>query len=261
MENKTAVIETISTINRGSGLSNNVMAYRLALMMENSPPSPSPVNTSERERLQVQDELRKTLSQKSQQIEIHKQTLKNKYYQEYLQKFGVSGLNQASSSVTQPQLDAPNRVDKLINQRKQNYIQRFLNAGHKQHQSTVNQQPQNTHSPQQAETETAKTSLIPAVLNTVMTKGQDTEQGRVYDGIIYKLQLLAKEGLQLINVIRKQGQQGVAFSAYKDDGNEFKVTLDNLSSSEKSRIIAFEQQQKQAPKVRENNNHDIEFND
>ncbi|MBD2303267.1 hypothetical protein H6G80_30120 [Nostoc sp. FACHB-87] len=255
MENKTTVIETISTVNRDSGFSNNIMAYRLGLIMESNPPTPSLVNEPQhqRDRLQIQDELRTTLTQKSQQTEAYKQNLKNKYYQDYLQKFGVTQQSNVAESNTS------NRVDKLIEIRKQSYVQRFLNAGRKQYKSTVKQQPQEPPKIQTAETETVKTSLISAAINTVITKGKDTEQGRVYDGIIYRLQLLAQEGMQRINIIRKQGKQGLAFSAHKDDGNEFNVTLDKLSLEEKNRLIAFDRQVQRNHSPAKDHNKDIEL--
>lgn len=260
---KTSVIETISTVNRDSGFSNNIMAYRLTLIMENNPLlSQSDIVLDNLQRESIKDQLRTTLSQQTQLTDNYRQTLKNKYYEEYIQKFGVNRQNQSSSSVAQPQLDTSIRVNKLIETRKQNYIQRFLNAGQrKSNEVTVNQQPQNSHqtTPKTQQTETTKTSLISAAINTVLTRGKDTEQGRVYDGIIYRLQLLAKEGAQRINIIRKQGKQGLAFSAYKDDGNEFKINQNNLSPEETARIIAFDQQQGQRSQAKENHNKNIEL--
>ena len=101
--------ETVSNINRDSGISNNMMAYRLALFLEKHPPSLQSTTTldaSERENLQ--SELRTTLSQNLQNIENYRQNLKQKYYTEYLEKFAVT---QQSSVTSQP--DNSRRVENL----------------------------------------------------------------------------------------------------------------------------------------------------
>lgn len=252
------VLETISTVNHDSGLSNNMMAYRLALIIEKNPPevqSSTILDNSERESLQT--DLKAALSQNTQNIENYRQTLKNKYYTEYLEKFGV-----AQQKVVVPQQDNSTRVENLIAEKKQTFLQKMFEAG--KHQLPLDHKPNSvdkvpeTIQPEKnvspAIDEVAKKSLIPAVIQTVLTMGKDTEnQGRIYEGIAYRLQLLIKEGMQLLSVKRKSGNPETAFTAYKDDSNEFKITQNNLSDEETNRLIAFDRQQtKQQPKAQDN---------
>ncbi|MCC5618615.1 hypothetical protein LC605_26705 [Nostoc sp. CHAB 5836] len=253
-----SVLENISTINRGSGLSNNMMAYRLALIIEKNQPeaqSSPTLDTSERESLLF--DLRTALSQNTQNVENYRQALKNKYYTEYLNKFGV-----AQQSTAVPQQDNSTRVDNLIAEKKQTFLQKMFDA--RQHELPLGQKaknidkvsevipPESIVSPQSDEV--VKKSLIPSVIKTVLTMGKDTEnQGRIYEGIAYRLQLLIKEGMQLVSVKRKSGNPETAFTAYKDDSNEFKITQNNLSDQETNRLIAFSRQQtKQQPKTQDN---------
>ncbi|MBE8989571.1 hypothetical protein [Nostoc sp. LEGE 12450] len=247
--------ETVSNINRDSGISNNMMAYRLALFLEKHPPSLQSTTTldaSERENLQ--SELRTTLSQNLQNIENYRQNLKQKYYTEYLEKFAVI---QQSSVISQPDNSA--RVENLIAQKKNTFLQQIFESGVQklplgqrvskeekeqrtgsQAQKNINKFRENNVSPA---INIAEKSLIKAVMRTVMTMGKDTEQGRIYEGIAYRLQLFIKEGMQLLSVHRKTGNPETAFTAYKDDSNEFQITQNNLSYSETNRLIAFDKQQ------------------
>ncbi|WP_375511930.1 hypothetical protein [uncultured Nostoc sp.] len=247
--------ETVSNINRDSGISNNMMAYRLALFLEKHPPSLQSTTTldaSERENLQ--SELRTTLSQNLQNIENYRQNLKQKYYTEYLNKFAVT---QQSSVASQPDNSA--RVENLIAQKKNTFLQQIFELGVQKlplgqrvskdereqealskEEDNINKSRENNVSPA---IDIAEKSLIKAVMRTVMTMGKDTEQGRIYEGIAYRLQLFIKEGMQLLSVHRKTGNPKTAFTAYKDDSNEFKITQNNLSHTETNRLIAFDKQQ------------------
>lgn len=257
-QSSNSVLETVTTINRGSGLSNNMMAYRLALIIEENLPevqSTTILDTSERESLQA--DLRAALSQNTQNIENYRQTLKNKYYAEYLEKFGV-----AQQKVVVPQQDNSTRVENLIAEKKKTFLQQIFEAGAQklplgQKAKNIDKVPEgivpsSIVSPQ--EDEVVQKSLIPSVMKTVLTMGKDTEnQGRIYEGIAYRLQLLMKEGMQLLSVKRKSGNPETAFTAYKDESNEFKITQNNLSDSETNRLIAFDRQQtKQQPKTQDN---------
>lgn len=247
--------ETVSNINRNSGISNNMMAYRLALFLEKHPPSLQSTTTldaSERENLQ--SELRTALSQNSQNVENYRQNLKQKYYTEYLNKFAVT---QQSSVASQPDNSA--RVENLIAQKKNTFLQQIFELGVQKlplgqrvskdereqealskEENNINKSRENNVSPA---IDIAEKSLIKAVMRTVMTMGKDTEQGRIYEGIAYRLQLFIKEGMQLLSVHRKTGNPETAFTAYKDDSNEFQITQNNLSYSETNRLIAFDKQQ------------------
>ncbi|MDZ7968427.1 MAG: hypothetical protein RM368_26335 [Nostoc sp. DedSLP03] len=247
--------ETVSNINCDSGISNNMMAYRLALFLDKHPPSLQSTTTldaSERENLQ--SELRTTLSQNLQNIETYRQNLKQKYYTEYLEKFAVT---QQSSVTSQPDNSA--RVENLIAQKKNTFLQQIFESGVQKlplgqrvskdereqealskEEDNINKSRENNVSPV---IDIAEKSLIKAVMRTVMTMGKDTEQGRIYEGIAYRLQLFIKEGMQLLSVHRKTGNPKTAFTAYKDDSNEFKITQNNLSHTETNRLIAFDKQQ------------------
>lgn len=247
--------ETVSNINRDSGISNNMMAYRLALFLEKHPPSLQSTTTldaSERENLQ--SELRTTLSQNLQNIENYRQNLKQKYYTEYLEKFAVT---QQSSVISQPDNSA--RVENLIAQKKNTFLQQIFESGvqklplgqrvskDEREQEALSKEENNINKSRENNVlpaiDIAEKSLIKAVMRTVMTMGKDTEQGRIYEGIAYRLQLFIKEGMQLLSVHRKTGNPETAFTAYKDDSNEFQITQNNLSHTETNRLIAFDKQQ------------------
>lgn len=68
-------------------------------------------------------------------------------------------------------------------------------------QNNINKSRENNVSPA---IDIAEKSLIKAVMRTVMTMGKDTEQGRIYEGIAYRLQLFIKERMQLLSVHRKK---------------------------------------------------------
>ncbi|QFS52606.1 hypothetical protein GXM_10361 [Nostoc sphaeroides CCNUC1] len=209
-----------------------MMAYRLALMMERVPhPVQSPVELDSQSRQILEDKLRNILTQSTQNIEDYRQQLKNKYLAEYSQKFGVT---QSETPVTE-QPNNFSRVENLITQRKHIFLQSMIAQG-----SKANLTPPT--SPNQGD-EFSKKSLIPAVVQTIIAKGQDTKnEGRVYEGVLYRLQLLIKEGIQFINVNRKTQSNQKAFAAYKDHTNEFTITSNNLSTEEAQKIVAFNQQ-------------------
>lgn len=263
-QSPSSVLETISSVNQGSNISNNMMAYRLALIMEQQPQeiqSTTTLDGTERESLQAQLRAALSQSQNTQTVENYRQTLKNKYYQEYLHKLGVS--EQATAT---PQPDNATRVENLIALQKQKFLQEMfdrgqdkLPLGQKSNYSTPEQVTPVAQSeptlPQ--DNETVKQSLIPAIMNTVMTMGTDSHQGRIYEGFAYRLQLLMKEGMQLLSVIRKSGNPQTAFTAYKaGDEQEFKVTENNLSNEETLRLIKFDRQQAQQPKIQDGLNKD-----
>lgn len=242
-----SVSQTISLINRDSGFSDNQMAYRLALMMEKYPPSPQiqsipTLDITERENLI--DEVRNTLSvsQNAQTTEDYRRTLKEKYLKEYAQKFGLNKPEQT------PDMDNSTRVANLIAEKKKTFLQEILQSKERKLPLVNNQ----TSIPKESENhEAAKKSLIPALMNILVTKGQDTIGGRIYEGISYRLNLLMREGMQRLVVWRKSDNQP-AFSAYKVDGKkEYKILHNNLSPEETQKLINFDmrvqQQQQQLP--------------
>jgi uncharacterized protein YdiU (UPF0061 family) len=244
-----SVSQTISLINRDSSLSDNQLAYRLALMMEKYPHTPSQsiqstpaLNTTEQEN--IISEMRTTLSltQNVQSTEDYRRSLKNKYLKEYTQKLGLS------------QADTPehnsSRVENLINEKKNTFLQQMLDEEGALLPLVDSQQP----TPKESENnEVVKKSLIPALMNIVMTKGHNTNGGRIYEGIAYRLQLLMREGMQRLTVWRKSDNQS-AFSAYKTDSNEeYKVIHNNLSLQETQKLIDFDiRQQQQQPQQQQN---------
>ena len=229
----TDVRESIASINRNSGISNNMMAYRLALMMEKVPQSTvqSPIELDSQSRQNLEDKLRNILTTSTQNIEDYRLQLKNKYLAEYSQKFGVT---QSETPVTE-QPNNFSRVENLITQRKHIFLQSMIAQGSKANLTPLT-------SPNEGD-EFSKKALIPAVVQTIIAKGQDTKnEGRVYEGVFYRLQLLIKEGIQFINVNRKTQSNQKAFAAYKDHTNEFTITSNNLSTEEAQKIVAFNQQ-------------------
>lgn len=238
-----SVAETITIINRNSGFSDNQLAYRLALMMEKYPLSQSIHSTSaldSTERENIIHQMRNTLdlSQNAQTTEEYRLSLKQKYYQEYAQKLG---LGQADTIE-----DNSARVENLVNERKKTFLDQILQSqGRKlplvEHQKLSPNETENN--------QVVKKSLIPALMNIIVTKGQDTIGGRVYEGMAYQLNLLMREGMQRLTVWRKSDNQS-AFSAYKVDAKEeYKVIHNHLSAQETQKLINFDirVQQQQPP--------------
>ncbi|HYW20257.1 MAG TPA: hypothetical protein VE956_13300 [Nodularia sp. (in: cyanobacteria)] len=247
---ESSVAETITIINCNSGFSDNQMAYRLALMMEKYLPSPSITPALEpTQRENIIGEARNTLSltQNAQSTEEYRLTLKQKYYQEYAQKFGLSQTEQ------KPDMDNSTRVENLIAERKKTFLEQILQSqGRKlplvEHQKPLPKETENN--------EVVKKSLIPALMNIIVTKGQDTIGGRVYEGMAYQLNLLMREGMQRLTVWRKSDNQS-AFSAYKvDTKEEYKVIHNHLSPQETQKLINFDlrQQQQQPPPPQQQQN-------
>lgn len=236
----TDVRETIASINRGSGISNNMMAYRLALMMERVPQSTvqSPIELDSQSRQNLEDNLRGILTKSTQNIEDYRQQLKNQYLAEYSQKVSA----QREKTVTE-QPNKFSRVENLITQRKHIFLQQMMAQAESNANSTPSTPANQEVNKQHQGDDFSKKSLIPAVVQTIIAKGQDTKnEGRVYEGVLYRLQLLIKEGIQFINVNRKTQSNQKAFAAYKDHTNEFTITSNNLSTEEAQKIVAFNQQ-------------------
>ncbi|RCJ30502.1 hypothetical protein A6769_33510 [Nostoc punctiforme NIES-2108] len=237
----TDVRETIASINRGSGISNNMMAYRLALMIERVPQSTVqlPIELDSQSRQNLEDNLRSILTKSTQNIEDYRQQLKNQYLAEYSLRFGVT---QPEKTVTE-QPNNFSRVENLITQRKHIFLRKMMAQGEANTNLTPSTPANQEVNKQHQADDFSKKSLIPAVVQTIIAKGQDTKnEGRVYEGVIYRLQLLIKEGIQFINVNRKTQSNQKAFAAYKDHTNEFTITSNNLSTEEAQRIVAFNQQ-------------------
>ena len=243
-----SVAETITIINRNSGFSDNQMVYRLALMMEKHPPSPSitpALDPTQRENLI--GEVRNTLSltQNAQSTEEYRRSLKQKYYQEYAQKFGLGQTEQI------PDMDNSTRVEDLINEKKKTFLQQILETKGCKLPFVDSQQSKSVESEND---EVVKKSLIPALMNIIVTKGQDTIGGRVYEGMAYQLNLLMREGMQRLTIWRKSDNQS-AFSAYKvEEEEEYKVIHNHLSPQEIQKLINFDirvQQQQPPPQQNE----------
>ncbi len=247
-----SVAETITIINRNSGFSDNQMAYRLALMMEKYPPlsqsihSTPALDTTERENLIHQMRNTLSVSQNAQTTQEYRLSLLQKYYQEYAQKFGLGQTEQI------PDMDNSTRVENLIAERKKTFKDQILQSlGRKlplvEHQKPLPKETENN--------QVVKKSLIPALMNIIVTKGQDTIGGRVYEGMAYQLNLLMREGMQRLTVWRKSDNQS-AFSAYKVDAKEeYKVIHNHLSPQETQKLINFDirQQQQQPPPQQQQN--------
>ncbi|WP_341531727.1 hypothetical protein WKK05_39110 (plasmid) [Nostoc sp. UHCC 0302] len=236
-----SVAQTITLINRNSGFSDNQMAYRLALIMEKFPPSPSitpALDPTERENLI--SEMRNTLSvsQNAQTTESYRRSLKEKYLKEYTQKLGLGQIEQTTD------IDNSTRVENLIAERKKTFLQEILQSQGRKLPLVEHHLP----SPKETENnEVVKKSLIPALMNIIVTKGQDTIGGRIYEGISYRLNLLMREGMQRLTVWRKSDNQS-AFSAYKTDSSEeYKVIHNHLSIEETQKLINFDIRQQQPP--------------
>ncbi|MBH8573549.1 hypothetical protein I8752_11080 [Nostocaceae cyanobacterium CENA369] len=246
-----SVSQTMSFINHDSSFSDNQMAYRLALMMEKYPNTPSQsiqstpaLDITERENIINEMKATLSLTQNAQSTEDYRHSLKNKYLKEYTQKLR---LHQADT----PEHNS-SRVENLINEKKKTFLQQMLNSQGRKLPLVDSQQP----TPKESENnEVVKKSLIPALMNIVMTKGHNTNSGRIYEGIAYRLQLLMREGMQRLTVWRKSDNQS-AFSAYKADGNEeYKLIHNNLSPQETQKLIDFDirQQQQQPPPQQQQN--------
>ncbi|MHC5821180.1 MAG: hypothetical protein ACYT04_36250 [Nostoc sp.] len=246
-----SVAETITIINRSSGFSDNQMAYRLALMMEKYPLSQSihstpALDTTERENLIHQMRNTLSVSQNAQSTEDYRQSLKEKYYQEYAQKFGLN------KSEETPDIDNSTRVEDLINEKKKTFLQQILETKGRKLPFVDSQQSKLVET---ENNEVVKKSLIPALMNIIVTKGQDTIGGRVYEGMAYQLNLLMREGMQRLTVWRKSDNQS-AFSAYKvEEEEEYKVIHNHLSPQETQKLINFDirqQQQQPLPQQQQN---------
>ncbi|MHC0067384.1 hypothetical protein ACWATR_31480 [Nostoc sp. UIC 10890] len=243
-----SVAETITIINRNSGFSDNQMVYRLALMMEKHPPSPSITPALEpTQRENIIGEVRNTLSltQNAQSTEEYRRSLKQKYYQEYAQKFGLGQTEQI------PDMENSTRVEDLINEKKKTFLQQILETKGRKLPFVDSQQSKSVESEND---EVAKKSLIPALMNIIVTKGQDIIGGRVYEGMAYQLNLLMREGMQRLTIWRKSDNQS-AFSAYKvEEEEEYKVIHNHLSPQEIQKLINFDirvQQQQPPPQQNE----------
>jgi hypothetical protein len=257
----TDVRETIASINRNSGISNNMMAYRLALMMERVPhPVQSPIELDSQSHQNLEDKLRNILTKSTQNVEDYRQQLKNQYLAEYSQRFGVT---QPEKIVTE-QPNNFSRVENLITQRKHIFLQQMMAQGEANTNLTPSTPANQEVNKQHQGDDFSKKSLIPAVVQTIIAKGQDTKnEGRVYEGVLYRLQLLIKEGIQFININRKTQSNQKAFTAYKDHTNEFTITSNNLSNEEAQKIVAFNQQriakQQAQPPIQTDKNQEFSF--
>ncbi|MBE9052761.1 hypothetical protein IQ243_20500 [Nostocales cyanobacterium LEGE 11386] len=237
-----SVIEKISSINR-SGISNNMMAYRLSLLMRQAQDKSITTATENQVLTQErQEELSGLLSQSplNQNIEDFRQKLKEKYYLEYLNRF--ESKFSIEKQETKSQQDTPTRIERLISQKKLEFSkiqQSKLEKLDPNNQKTSAEIP--TRSPEQDES--TKKLLVPAIMGLVVAKGQNTdERTRIYEGVRYKLQLLMKEGMQFLS-INRNGKPEKAFSAYKDEKNtEFRILENNLTDQEAKGIIEFNQQ-------------------
>jgi len=234
-----SVAETINIINRDSGLSDNQLAYRLALMMEKFPPSSiqtTPVlDTKERETIMGEMRNILSLSQKRESTEDYRLSLKEKYLKEYTEKYGLNKGGQT------PEISNSQRIEDLIANRKKTFLQEILQSkGRKL--PNVNRPVATSESNNPS---VAKKSLIPALMNIIDTRGQETNDGRVYEGKFYKLQLLIQQGMQLLSVWRNNSNQS-AFTAQKADSSlDYQVTHNDLSSEETDKLINFDQKQRQ----------------
>ncbi|MBD2450509.1 hypothetical protein H6G76_25820 [Nostoc sp. FACHB-152] len=236
-----SILETISSINRDTNISHNMMAYRLGLLMEKHSSHIQPtvsLDTNEREHLLKEARTIFSLSNTTQNIEDYRQSLKDKYYKEYLQKFEI---NQPISDASA--LNNSIRVDNLIADKKKVFLHQIIEREQRQLPKDTEPKIQSeNHASTPAEGEAINKSIIGSILNTLVNMGQDTDnQGRIYDGIAYQLQLWMKEGIQLLNVNRKNGSPYNAFTAVKQDTQaQFQILQNNLSQEESQRIINFD---------------------
>jgi hypothetical protein len=258
-----SVIEKINSINTG-GISNNMMAYKLSLIMQQAKDKSITPTTNQETPQEHQQELTKLLSKSNHthNIEEFRRKLKDKYYSEYLTKF-ESKLN------TQPQeQDTSTRIERLIAEKKAQFLplqQSKLEALFEQPEQQPKQitstpdipSTQYTHSPEQDET--AKKFLIPAIMGIIVSHGQtaDDDKSRIYEGVKYRLQLLIKEGMQFLSINRQDNNPGKAFSAYKDGNNEFRILENNLTTQETQDLLQLHKQKLESSHqpIRENHPH------
>ncbi|MCC2692819.1 hypothetical protein [Nodularia sp. LEGE 04288] len=253
-----SAIETINSINRVRGVSNNMMAYRLSLIMQQAKENSTPLATENQALPQErQEELTKLLSKSptTQNLEDFRQKLKNRYYLEYLSKF------EAKLGVELQKQDTPTRVERLIAEKKSQFLQ--------MQQSKLEEKPDHNQSkaspkiysslPEQSEA--TNKLLIPAMMGLIVAKGQNTDaRTRIYEGVRYKLQLLMKEGKQFLSINRKDRKPEKAFNAYKNDKNsQFKILENNLTEQETHGIIEFNKQRivQEAQNKDKDNNLDL----
>ncbi|GAX38818.1 hypothetical protein [Nodularia sp. NIES-3585] len=256
-----SVIETINSINRVRGVSNNMMAYRLSLVMQQAKENSTPLATENQALPQErQEELTKLLSKSpTTNLEDFRQNLKDRYYSEYLAKF--SSLLGVESEKQDTQ-DTPTRVERLIAEKKSHFLQ--------MQQSKLEEKPDHNKSKASPEigslpeqSEATKKLLIPAMMGLVVAKGQNTdERTRIYEGVRYKLQLLMKEGKQFLSINRKDRKPEKAFSAYKNDkDSQFKILENNLTEQETHGIIEFNKQRIVQEAQNKDNNNNLELGD
>jgi hypothetical protein len=274
MNSQSLIRETIASVNRDSGVTNNMMAYRLSIVIEASGASIKPnAIIDEQQRQNSQSELRKILTTNTQGIEQYRQDLKQKYLSEYLTNFGATfDATQQSQEMKPVEVS---RVDKLIASRKDAFIQEIIESSKEVkptsissvNKSDVNRQPEAVQADKShlsQPDEVTKKTLIPAVLETIIAKGENTPNGRSYEGVFYKLQLLIEKGKQLVNIERKNDQNGEreAFLAYKDStNNEFTITKNNLSPEEVQTLITFNKQRIAKESAREKSQPPVIEND
>ncbi|WP_414529380.1 hypothetical protein [Nodularia chucula] len=238
-----SAIETINSINRVRGVSNNMMAYRLSLIMQQAKENATPLATENQALPQErQEELTQLLSKSpaTQNLEDFRQKLKDRYYSEYLSKF------EARLGVESRKQDTPTRVERLIAEKKSQFLQMQKSKLEEKpdHNQSKASREINSRLPEQSEA--TNKLLIPAMMGLVVAKGQNTdERTRIYEGVRYKLQLLMKEGKQFLSINRKDRKPEKAFSAYKNDNDkysQFNILENNLSEQETQGIIEFNKQ-------------------
>uniref|UniRef100_UPI00082E5423 hypothetical protein n=1 Tax=Anabaena sp. (strain CA / ATCC 33047) TaxID=52271 RepID=UPI00082E5423 len=241
----------INSINTGSGISNNMMAYRLSLIMQQAKDQPVLVDNNQNPQ-EHQEELRKLLSKShpTHNIEEFRRNLKHKYYLEYLHKF-ESKLNTQS-----PEPNASTRIERLIAEKKSQFLPiqlsklertESLSALDAQNIPAVieqtssqpvlevqNIQPAQRYIRSPEEDETTKKYFIPAIMGLIASKGQSKDDNsRTYESAKYTLHFLIQEGTQFLSVHRKHSQPKKAFSAYNDENHrDFRVLENNLQPQE-----------------------------
>lgn len=260
-----SVIEKINSINTGSGISNNMMAYRLSLIMQQATDQPALVDDN-RTSQEHQEELSKLLSKShpTHNIEEFRRNLKHKYYLEYLHKF-ESKLNTQS-----PEPNASTRIERLIAEKKSQFLPIQLSKLERTESQPV-LEVQNILSPQSddpakkilipavteqtssqpvleaptqryirsPEDETTQKFFIPAIMGLIASQGQSQDDNsRTYESAKYTLHFLIEEGTQFLTINRKHSQPKKAFSAYNDENNpDFRILENNLQPQEIHRFI------------------------
>lgn len=235
-----SAIETINSINRVRGISNNMMAYRLSKIMQQAPKSTPLITENQTLRQERQEELSKLLSKSStnQNLEDFRQNLKNRYYSEYLSKF------EAKLGVESQKKDTPTRVERLIAEKKSQFLQMQESKLEEKPDHNQSQAIPEIDSSLPEQSQVTNKLLIPAMMGLVVAKGQNTdERTRLYEGVRYKLQLLMKEGMQFLSINRKDRKPEKAFSAYKNDqDSQFNILENNLTDEETQGIIELNKQ-------------------